>query len=99
MAMAGEILVTEPVAAAAEAAGIPVERLGVRLARGIQDPLAMARITRARPQAERDPVCGMTVDADAPAQLVHEGRRFFFCSQDCLLTFLKDPDGYVAVTS
>ena len=38
MAMAGEILVTEPVAAAAEASGIAVERLGVRVARGVQDP-------------------------------------------------------------
>ena len=96
MAMAGEILVTEPVAAAAEAAGITVERLGVRLARGVQDPVPVARVKRARPEAERDPVCGMTLDAEAPAQLVHDGRRFFFCSQDCLRTFLTDPDRYAA---
>jgi adenylate cyclase len=99
MAMAGEILVTEPVAAAAEAAGIPVEQLGVRVARGVQDPLALARIVRVRPAAERDPVCGMTVDAQAPAQLVHEGRRLFFCSQDCLRTFLAAPERYADATS
>lgn len=99
MAMAGEILVTEPVAGAAEAAGIPVERLGVRVARGVQEPLAMARIVRARPPAECDPICGMTVDAQAPAQLVHEGRRFFFCSQDCLRTFLAAPERYATAAS
>ena len=96
MAMAGEILVTEPVASAAEAAGIPIERLGVRVARGVQDPVAVARIVRARPLAERDPVCGMTVNADAPAQLVHEGRRLYFCSQDCLQKFIEAPGRYTA---
>ncbi|MGH2728798.1 MAG: YHS domain-containing protein [Actinomycetota bacterium] len=37
---------------------------------------------------------GMTLGEDAPAQLVHDGHRFFFCSQECLRVFLAEPDRY-----
>ena len=31
-----------------------------------------------------DPVCGMSVDpATAPAQVVHEGRTYYFCNPSC----------------
>lgn len=43
-AMAGQILLTEPVAKAASDAGIPVEELGVRMMRGVDDPLALYRV-------------------------------------------------------
>jgi adenylate cyclase len=43
-AMAGQILLTEPVAIAAEKAGIEVEELGVRMLRGVDDPLALFRV-------------------------------------------------------
>jgi class 3 adenylate cyclase len=45
-AMAGQILMTEPVAKAASNAGIPVEEVGVRMMRGVDDPLALYRVTR-----------------------------------------------------
>jgi adenylate cyclase len=43
-AMAGQIVLTEPVAKAASDAGIPVEELGVRMMRGVDDPLALYRV-------------------------------------------------------
>jgi adenylate cyclase len=43
-AIPGQILLTEPVANAADKAGIPVEELGVRMMRGVDDPLALCRV-------------------------------------------------------
>jgi adenylate cyclase len=43
-AMPGQILMTEPVANAASKTGIEVEELGVRMMRGVDDPLALYRV-------------------------------------------------------
>jgi adenylate cyclase len=43
-AMPGQILLTEPVAKAASNEGIPVEEVGVRMMRGVDDPLALYRV-------------------------------------------------------
>jgi adenylate cyclase len=43
-AMAGQIVLTEPVAKAASNEGIPVEEIGVRMMRGVDDPLALYRV-------------------------------------------------------
>jgi class 3 adenylate cyclase len=43
-AMAGQILLTEPVATAANKAGIEVEELGVRMMRGVDEPLPLYRV-------------------------------------------------------
>ena len=43
-AMPGQILLTEPVANAADKAGIPVEEVGVRMMRGVDEPLALYRV-------------------------------------------------------
>jgi class 3 adenylate cyclase len=43
--MAGQILLTEPVAKAASDVGISVEELGVRIMRGVDEPLALYRVT------------------------------------------------------
>jgi class 3 adenylate cyclase len=43
-AMAGQILLTEPVAKAASDVGISVEELGVRIMRGVDEPLALYRV-------------------------------------------------------
>jgi len=47
-AMPGQILLTEPVAKAASNEGIPVEEVGVRMVRGVDDPLALYRVTPAQ---------------------------------------------------
>ena len=46
-AMPGQILLTEPVANAADKAGIPVEEVGVRMIRGVDEPLALYRVKHA----------------------------------------------------
>jgi adenylate cyclase len=46
-AMPGQILLTEPVASAASKAGIEIEELGVRMMRGVDNPLALYRVTPA----------------------------------------------------
>ena len=43
----------------------------------------------------RDPVCGMTLTADAVSGTTqHLGRTFFFCFAKCQRTFLEEPRRY-----
>jgi Cu+-exporting ATPase len=45
----------------------------------------------------RDPVCGMTVDADAsPHRASHDGRDYAFCGAGCRTKFIADPDRYLS---
>ena len=45
----------------------------------------------------RDPVCGMTVDAEAsPHRASHDGRDYAFCGAGCRSKFVADPDRYLA---
>ena len=46
--------------------------------------------------ALRDPVCGMTVAADSPHFLTHEGERYVFCSPSCRTKFAADPAKYLS---
>ena len=98
IATAGEILVTEPVAAAAEATGIVVEPVGEHDFHGIEEPVSLWRVVRTGARAsrrERDPVCGMTIKGEAAARLVHGGFDFAFCSEECLKRFLEHPSRYM----
>ncbi len=48
----------------------------------------------------RDPVCGMTVDADNARHLAeHDGTIFAFCSLGCRTRFIKDPTAYLSPSS
>ena len=50
----------------------------------------------------KDPVCGMTVTAQSPHVLQHEGKPVYFCSAGCKGKFAADPAKYlrpVAVAS
>jgi Cu+-exporting ATPase len=51
------------------------------------------------PPSQRDPVCGMTVDPEAPAGgTVERGRaRYHFCSQACRERFLAEPERWLAI--
>jgi Cu+-exporting ATPase len=44
----------------------------------------------------RDPVCGMTVAADAPLRLDHGGATWRFCSARCLERFRAEPERWLA---
>jgi P-type Cu+ transporter len=46
---------------------------------------------------ETDVVCGMKVDpAKAPAQSLHEGKMYYFCSTGCKAKFDASPQRYAA---
>jgi P-type Cu+ transporter len=46
--------------------------------------------------AEKDPVCGMTVDPErAAAQSAHHGKTFYFCCQSCAAKFATAPEKYL----
>jgi Cu+-exporting ATPase len=60
-------------------------------------PLRMAPEPATPPaDADRDPVCGMTVRADAPHVLEHDGRTYRFCSAGCRAKFAADPARFLA---
>lgn len=43
-----------------------------------------------------DPVCGMEVDEKtAPQSILHDGDRYYFCSNDCKEEFEESPEEYV----
>ncbi|MEP7054236.1 MAG: YHS domain-containing protein [Actinomycetota bacterium] len=45
----------------------------------------------------KDPVCGMTIEeGDAVATVDYEGKKYFFCSQDCADEFNNDPASYTS---
>lgn len=47
------------------------------------------------PEKVKDPVCGMTVETkDAKNTADVDGKRYFFCSEDCKTKFLKDPSKF-----
>jgi adenylate cyclase len=95
MAASGEILITEAVARAAERAGVPVESAGVRIARGVAEPLTLWRVVHHGVKGKRDPVCGMMVGDGAAGRFTYEGQEYGFCSAECLSKFLQEPRRYV----
>ncbi|HKK51026.1 MAG TPA: HAD-IC family P-type ATPase, partial [Myxococcota bacterium] len=44
---------------------------------------------------ERDPVCGMSVDATSPRRIEHAGTTYLFCSQRCQSRFSEDPESFL----
>lgn len=43
-----------------------------------------------------DPVCGMTVaPEDTTPTMVHQGKHYLFCAEDCRKSFEADPDKYL----
>jgi len=48
------------------------------------------------PRESRDPVCGMTVTADAASYpLEHDGETYYFCCAGCRRSFQEDPAAYL----
>jgi len=78
------------------AVAILAELVQLRAAGALREPAAV-RAARAEPRAQAvDPVCGMTVTADASGRpLRHDGTDYYFCSAGCRQAFEKDPDAYL----
>ena len=47
------------------------------------------------PPALKDPVCGMTVTAESPNTLDHDGKPYYFCGARCKAKFAADPQTYL----
>jgi len=45
--------------------------------------------------AMKDPVCGMTVGAESPHRVMHDGVEYAFCSDHCLEKFRGSPERYL----
>lgn len=101
IAKANEILVTRPVAEAAEDAGFTLASTGEHRIAGIDGEVELWRVVIPRTDRtlDRDPVCGMAVGEDAVARFVWGSVEYAFCSQDCLRRFLDDPDRYAGADS
>jgi YHS domain-containing protein len=46
-----------------------------------------------------DPVCGMQVAKTAAVTADYEGTTYYFCSEQCKATFMKDPKKYITQKS
>ena len=46
------------------------------------------------PAKNIDPVCGMTVETAGAKSTVHDGRVYYFCSQNCREKFEASPQSY-----
>ena len=43
----------------------------------------------------KDPICGMVIEkSDAVGTSDYEGKRYYFCSQDCKVEFDENPEDY-----
>jgi len=42
-----------------------------------------------------DPVCGMEVDNKSKFKTLYKGKVYYFCSENCLNLFKKDPEKYL----
>lgn len=97
-AQAGQILCTEPVAAAVAAeARFGCRPLGTVRFKNLSTPVAVFEVgvDEARRAHVIDPVCRMQVDEEAaPARLPWAGRTFHFCSFECARAFAERPEDY-----
>ena len=90
-----QILLTEPVATAARAAGLPVTDLGPRAFRNVTDPVPVYTLGIDCLCGTIDPVCRMRVDPLNAPSLTRGDRRFWFCSTTCTEQFTAAPDRYL----
>lgn len=76
------------------AVAVLAELVQLRAAGALLVPPGTASATR--PAEAVDPVCGMTVTADASGRpLEHEGTTYYFCCPGCRYAFSKDPAAYL----
>ncbi len=80
------------------AVAILAELVQLRASGALREPAAApaAQASPGPPARATDPVCGMTVTADASGRPVrHDGGDYYFCSAECRQAFGKDPDSYL----
>jgi adenylate cyclase len=98
-AHAGEVLGTEPIAAAARACGIPVAELGAVLLKNVREsiPLFSLGLVVGATETPIDPVCQTPVDRrGAAGRLRYRGVEYWFCSLTCAAAFASNPGWHAA---
>lgn len=98
-ASGGQTLVTRAVADAARAEGRAVTSVGTVVLRNVTAPQTLFEVSLgpARTAGGVDPVCRMWIDdGDAALLLRHNGRRYWFCSVECLGQFASARDSYTS---
>ena len=101
IARGGEIVCTEPIAAAAVKLALTSARpIGAYRLKNVVGPVELYELDIAsdanRELAHIDPVCRMQVATDAAAaRTVHDGVTFYFCSAHCAATFGAAPESYL----
>jgi adenylate cyclase len=98
-AHAGEVLGTEPIAAAARASGIPVAELGSVLLKNVRDSIQLYSLVLVVGATDTpvDPVCQTPVDRrSAAGRLRHRGVEYWFCSLTCAAAFASNPGWHAA---
>lgn len=79
--------------------GVEFIRLGKRRLKGLSAEVEVYEARAIDPaQVEKvvDPVCGMELGkTEVASRLTWEGREYFFCSDDCLRRFVRQPDLYI----
>ncbi len=74
--------------APAKYVGVPTRPAGLGSALNV--------ITMSPPDAEKDPVCGMSVVPESAAgSFEHAGETYYFCSKGCLAKFQADPERFL----
>jgi adenylate cyclase len=99
LAHGGEVLLTDATReAAGEVERVRFEAHGVHRLRNVTEPVKVfSAVPERRIERELviDPVCRMAVDPDSAAgTLVHEARKYHFCSLECAARFATNPDLY-----
>jgi xanthine dehydrogenase accessory factor len=79
------------------AVAILAELVQLRASGALADaPASRTELRQLRVAEALDPVCGMTVTADASGRpLDHDGVTYYFCCAGCRRTFEENPDPYV----
>jgi class 3 adenylate cyclase/YHS domain-containing protein len=98
-AYAGEVLVTEGIAAVAREQGLPVVDIGLVSLKNVSQATALSSLgfMVGAIESEIDPVCQAIVDRRAAAgQLSYQHRAYWFCSLTCAAAFASNPQWHVS---
>jgi adenylate cyclase len=101
-AHSGEVLGTEPIAAAARSHGIPVAELGDVLLKNVRGsiPLFSLAVVVGTTETPIDPVCHTPVDRrGAAGRLRYRSTEYWFCSLTCAAAFASNPAWHAAETT
>jgi class 3 adenylate cyclase/YHS domain-containing protein len=98
-AYAGEVLVTEPIAAVAREQGLPVVEIGPVALKNVSEATVLSSLgfMVGATESAIDPVCQAIVDRRAAAgSLVYQHTTHWFCSLTCAAAFASNPQWHVA---